>query len=206
MNQMDIVNGQLGDKCLKSSKSTSLQCRLNVFQPSSSLTNSEYISNRLSSLQVSNLSTDDGVIPCSKQLYSFLMKNETKFLNPLTATIEEFNAITSTFDPHLTITITWTALVIDGSDSTNRTAQGQHFIQLRNFYERMSCPETTESRIRNYLSDASDYQSIHRFHDCKENKLEFGEEEEDEWEVNNCFMGRRCIIEDESFSTGSKAY
>lgn len=203
MNQMDIVKGQLGDKCLKSSKSTSLQCRLNSFEPQRSLTNNDFICNRLSSLQVSKLSNNNDVIPCNKKLYSFLMKNETKFLNPLTATIEEFNAIVSTFDPHLSIAISWTALIIDGSDSTNRSAQGQHFIQLRSFYERISCPETTESRIRNYLSEASDYQPIHSFHKMMETKrISIGDDEEDEWEVNNSFIGRRCFIEDETFTIG----
>lgn len=204
---MDIVNGQLGDKCLKSSKSTSLQCRLNSFKPQHSLTSNEFVCNRLTSLEVSILPNNGGVIPCTKELFSFLMKNETRFLNPLTATIEEFNAIISTFDPHLSVAISWTALVIDGSDSTKRTAQGQHFIQLRNFYERISCPETTESRIRNYLSEASDYQPIHSFHETMETKLNtIGDDEEDEWEINNCFIGRRCIIEDENFTIGSKVY
>ncbi|KAL5275881.1 TRAPPC8 family protein [Megaselia abdita] len=207
MNQIDIANGQLGDKCLKSSKSTSLQCRLNSFQPTNSLTNNEFVCNRLSSLKVSKLSNSDEVIPSIKKLYSFLMKNETKFLNPLTATIEEFNAIMSTFDPHLSIVINWTALIIDGSESTNRTAQGQHFIQLRNFYERISCPETTESRIRNYLSDASDYQPIHRCHDVLERKSSnIGDDDDDEWEVNNNFVGRRCVIEDETFNIAGKVY
>lgn len=205
---MDIVNGQLGEKCLKSSKSASLQCRLHSFEAMQSLTNSEYISNRLSSLKISNTSSDGKCVPESNKMYSFLLKNETKFLDPITATIEEFNAILSNFDPHMTVILSWTALVIDGSNSTKRTAYGQHFIQLRNLYEKISCPETTESRIRNYLSDASDFQSIFNLENRaypKEN-IDFEGSDDDDWEVNKMVVSRRCILEDETFIVGHKVY
>lgn len=193
MNQMDVVKGQLGYQCLKPSKSTSLQCRLNCSEPQSSLTNSEYICNRSSALRLSTVSNNSSAIPICTKLYSFLMKNETKFLSPLTASIEEFNAILLTSDPHLSVVISWTALVIDGSDSTNRTAHGQHFIQLRNFYERICCPEMK-------VSPTLFCKPIHRFKEIQTIINNIVDDEEKEWEDNTCFIGNRCSIEDETYT------
>lgn len=75
-------------------------------------------------------------IPNVANLGSFLMKNETKFIGVLgqTGNNEEFNNIVSTFDPHMTIAISWRAIVSDNS-STQRQAFGQHFVQLRHLFD-----------------------------------------------------------------------
>lgn len=69
------------------------------------------------------------------------MKNETKFIKVLNqiSNSEEFNQIVSTFDPHMTLVLTWSAIVSD-NNSAQRTTFGQHFVQLRNIYETISCP------------------------------------------------------------------
>lgn len=75
-------------------------------------------------------------IPDIEQIGSFLMKHETKFIGVIgqVGNNEEFNNIVSTSDPHMTIILTWRAIVSDNS-SLQREAYGQHFLQLRSLYE-----------------------------------------------------------------------
>lgn len=64
------------------------------------------------------------------------MKNETKFIGAVSqiGNNEEFNNIVSTRDSHMTLMLTWKAIVSD-NNSVQRQAYGQHFVQLRNLYE-----------------------------------------------------------------------
>lgn len=75
-------------------------------------------------------------MPTTARLDNFLLKNETKFIGVIRqgGNSEEFNNITSMYDPHMTVALTWKAIVSDNS-SAQRIAYGQHFVQLRNLYE-----------------------------------------------------------------------
>lgn len=204
MNQMEISSGQLGDKCLKAAKSASIQCRLErcqVFSPSTATT-TEFVKQRLSSVLIKEASIKENHIPSFDKLYSFLMKHETKFLNPFNSNIntEEFNAILSTCDPHMTVSINWTAVVVD-CNSSQRHAHGQHFVQLRNLYEQVSCPETADYRMKTYLGDTSAYKKIHEFEEFPVDSV--NDDDEDQWEFNNNFVGKRCLLQDETYITSA---
>lgn len=104
----------------------------------------DFVRNRLSSIVIKPIANVDRDIPSSLNLGSFLMKHETKFIGVLKqiSNSEEFNQIVSTADPHMTLVLTWSATVSD-NNSTHRTTFGQHFVQLRNIYETISCPLVT---------------------------------------------------------------
>lgn len=76
------------------------------------------------------------VVPTFEKLDSFLMKNETKYIGQLgqTGNNEVFNQIVTQVDRHMTFALTWRATVNDNM-SQQRTAFGQHFVQLRKLYE-----------------------------------------------------------------------
>lgn len=105
----------------------------------------EFIQRQLSGVQLITSSGDDGnddeksaapPLPALNQLGSFLMKNETRFIGVLgqTGNNEEFNNIVSQSDRHMTIALSWRAVISDNS-SMQRTAYGQHFVQLRFLYD-----------------------------------------------------------------------
>lgn len=75
-------------------------------------------------------------LPAINQMGSFLMKHETKYIGDLgqLGNSEEFNNIVSQNDPHMTVILTWMAVINDNS-SVQRITYGQHFVQLRNLYE-----------------------------------------------------------------------
>lgn len=79
------------------------------------------------------------------------MKHETKFIKVMNqiSNSEEFNQIVSTFDPHMTLVLTWSAMVND-NNSTQRTTVGQHFVQLRNIYETISCPPVAHAGLQSF--------------------------------------------------------
>lgn len=101
----------------------------------------QFIRNRLSSLLIKTTTNVNQDLPSASSLSSFLMKNETKFIGVMKqiSNSEEFNQIVSSPDPHMTLVLTWSATVND-NNSTQRTTFGQHFVQLRNIYETISCP------------------------------------------------------------------
>ncbi|XP_055378418.1 trafficking protein particle complex subunit 8 [Condylostylus longicornis] len=202
-NEMEIVNGQLNEKCLKPSKSVSFRCKL-MENPAAKKVKSEieYIKTRLSALPVTpNLNHHLQIIPSFEKIYSFLMKHETRYLNVYNAAIstEEFNSMIATYDPHMTIAITWTAIITEAS-SSQRSAYGQHFIPLRNLYEQVSCPETADYRIKTYLGDHS-YHKIYEFEGMNEIDNDF---DDDQWEPNKTIFGKRCLLEDESMLLNTK--
>lgn len=104
----------------------------------------DFVRNRLSCIVMKPITNIDRDIPSSLNLGSFLMKNETKFIGVLKqiSNSEEFNQIVSAADPHMTLVLTWSAAVSD-NNSAQRTTFGQHFVQLRNIYETISCPPIT---------------------------------------------------------------
>lgn len=101
----------------------------------------DFVRNRLSSIVIKQIANVDRDIPSASNLGSFLMKNETKFIGVLKQVnnSEEFNQIVSMADPHMTLALTWSATVSD-NNSAQRITFGQHFVQLRNIYETISCP------------------------------------------------------------------
>lgn len=96
----------------------------------------EFIQHRISKAVLKKVAGLEKAIPDVRNLGSFLMKNETKYIGVLgqTGNNEEFNNIVSTHDPHMTIVISWKALVTDNS-SAQRQAYGQHFVQLRHLFD-----------------------------------------------------------------------
>lgn len=96
----------------------------------------DFLSSRLSKLVIKPIEDVHKIVPDSSLLGSFLMKHESKCIGTLGQMIssEEFNNILAVADPHMTIAITWKAVVSD-NNSSQRTAYGQHFIQLRHLYE-----------------------------------------------------------------------
>lgn len=88
-------------------------------------------------MDIKKIENTENAIPAVCQIGSFLMKHETKYIG-ITGqgglNNEEFNNIISNNDQHMTIVLTWKAVVSDNS-SAQRQAYGQHFLQLRNLYE-----------------------------------------------------------------------
>lgn len=123
---------------LRTSETIGLRCEL---QPRNSLSKeklspSEFIKNRIAKVCLKKIDSLDRYIPDVINLGSFLMKHETKYIGVLgqVGNNEEFNNIVSTFDPHLTVGVSWKALVSDNS-SAQRQAFGQHFVQLRHLFD-----------------------------------------------------------------------
>lgn len=79
---------------------------------------------------------------------SFLMKEETKYLRVFgqTSNNEEFNQIVAMPDQHMTLILNWSAVIRDNNGVVQRTAQGQHFVQMRHLYESGYCPRGIESQ------------------------------------------------------------
>lgn len=121
---------------LRINESISFRCALDKTEskskPNSAL---EFIQNRLSTLVIKSIPNIDHIVPSTLNLGSFLMKNETKYIGVLRQAnnSEEFNNIVSTHDPHMTVVLTWRAIVTD-NNSSQRLAFGQHFVQLRHLY------------------------------------------------------------------------
>lgn len=121
---------------LRSNERIDLRCSLNESENVTTTDPTRFINNRLSKLNIVPSSDVEKAIPDVGKIVSYLMKNETKYIGVLgqTGNNEDFNNIVSNRDLHLTIILTWKAIVHDNS-SLQRTAVGQHFVQLRNLYE-----------------------------------------------------------------------
>lgn len=166
-----------------------------------------YIRGRLSSVDIFPVNNHtDNQIPKSHELYSFFIKNETKFFNS-NITTEEFNTTVGMTDPHMTIALNWTAAVV--VNSAQRIAHGQHFVQLRHLYENIYCPETnlyntkagavqTMKIYELTLKDTSKYERR------RDRIFDDGDDDEDNWEPNNNYVGKRCLLEDELFAVSGK--
>lgn len=127
------------DNGLRSTESFSFRVSLNetTAAPTKIITNPrEFIVNRLSRFFIRPNIIEQKSLPNLSQLGSFLMKHETKLIGVLgqPGNTEEFHKIISMNDQHMTVIVTWKALVNDNS-SVQRMTYGQHFIQLRSLYE-----------------------------------------------------------------------
>lgn len=132
-------------KGLRINESISFSCCLERKQSNVIASNPlDFIRNRLSSQLIKPIANVDRDIPSTMNLDSFLLKNETKYIGVLkqSSNSEEFNQIVSTADPHMTLVLTWSATVND-NNLAQRVTFGQHFVQLRNLYETISCPAMT---------------------------------------------------------------
>lgn len=121
---------------LRSTERIDLRFSLTEYQNKTTLDPTEFIKDRLSQLAIVPTKGIDSAIPSLTKIGSFLMKNETKYIGVLgqTGNNEDFNNIVSNLDRHLCVILTWKAIVHDNS-SLQRSAFGQHFVQLRNLYE-----------------------------------------------------------------------
>lgn len=247
INQMEISTGLLGGwlltkirfisyskfmifvfpgHCLKPSKTASFQCRLKPSQRKDKPLPQDILKTRLSYMDIiEQTKTPNHLeqnIPKMSELYSFLANNETVYFNT-SITTEEFNNIVASYEPHTTIAICWTAAIVQ--NSVQRTAFGQHFVQLRNIYEKRTCPAQPDE-IKQFKSSHLDREqqkqfNIQQFWDklpqeintllldtegdkATERYLPFGDDD-DFWETNETYVGQRCLLEDESFLITSKA-
>lgn len=132
-NQIFVHNGGL-----RTSETIGLRCTLQEKQSTTNKPTSpvEFIRRRISHINLKEIDGLDKAIPDVRNLGSFLMKNETKYIGVLgqTGNNEEFHNMVSTYDPHMTIAISWKAIVSDNS-SVQRLAYGQHFVQLRHLFD-----------------------------------------------------------------------
>lgn len=125
---------------LRTTESMSVRISLEEREPLGKSTSSfEFIQNRLSTIALKNEQKQHPAItmpPALNQLSSFLMKHETKYIGVLgqTVTGEEFNNIVSMQDSHMTLALSWRAVISD-NNSVQRITYGQHFVQLRKLYE-----------------------------------------------------------------------
>lgn len=123
------INESIGFRC-------SLETNPSTKSTSQQISQIEYLRKRLSHLQIKEIPNIDRNVPDSSSLDSFLMKHETKHIGVIRQNVnsEEFNNIVKTHDPHMTVVLTWKAIVSDNS-SAQRITYGQHLVQLRNLYE-----------------------------------------------------------------------
>uniref|UniRef100_A0A1I8NQR6 Trafficking protein particle complex subunit 8 n=1 Tax=Stomoxys calcitrans TaxID=35570 RepID=A0A1I8NQR6_STOCA len=225
INQMEISTGLQGDNCLKPSKNASFQCRLTERTSAADKPlPQELLKSRLSYMNIYTKKPANNTepnIPKMSEMYSFLTKHETVFFNP-SITTEEFNNIVASYKPHTTIAICWSAAIVQNSQQ--RQAYGQHFIQLKNIYEKKACPYQTDE-IKQFRHDldkehekqfniqqfcSKPPQDIYELLDAESGKnteryMPFGDDDDDFWEPNEMYVGQRCFLEDESFLVASKA-
>lgn len=124
------------DNGLRSTESFSFRVTLSESSAVNSASPREFVTNRLSRFFIRPNIIDPKCIPNLSHLGSFLMKHETKYIGVLgqPGNTEEFHKIVSQPDRHMTVVVTWKALVNDNS-SAQRVTYGQHFVQLRSLYE-----------------------------------------------------------------------
>lgn len=148
----------------------------------------EFLRSQLSEVTVKEMREVKHQLPDLDTPGGFLMKHETKFVDVYRGTsAEEFSNITSKADPHMTLCVTWKALVNDGSTSQRNTF-GQHFVQIRNLFEVTYCPP--HERIQNFAGD--EFQGVF---------AAFAQENDDEndeaggWAPNTLNVAQRCFID-----------
>lgn len=130
----------VGDKGLRLNESIGFRCALDKGQhtvrPHATQSPLQFVQNRLSRVNIKAIPNIERTVPNTANLTSFLIKNETKYLGVIkqSSNSEEFKNIVSTHDPHMTIVLTWKAIVSD-NNSMQRIAFGQNFVQLRHLYE-----------------------------------------------------------------------
>lgn len=208
---------------MKPLKTASFQCRLlgtNKDEHDKPLAN-DILNARLSHMDVMHSRPLEQNIPKMNEMYSFLANHETVYFNT-NITTEEFNNIVATYEPHTTLALCWTAAIVQ--NSIQRLAYGQHFVQLRNIYERRTCPPQTDEikQFKHLDKDLQKELNIDAFYRKKPQEINeilskentknnerlqpFDEDEDDDfWEPNETYVGQRCLIEDDSFLLAGKA-
>nr|XP_014088536.1 trafficking protein particle complex subunit 8 [Bactrocera oleae] len=227
-NQMGISTGSDGARFLPMGKSMNFQCRLernkNKFTSSPAKLLYERVSfvNVIPSIHADKAHTH---IPSVHEMYGFLAKHETLYFNTNINT-DEFNSTIMNTDPHTTVVLNWAAQVkLFGQDETQRLVAGQHFIQLRNLYESSTClgvqaaqhafvdiiakPQQVRS-IAEFALIETDAQPFAVFADEQrwvddEDDIEVADDNASFWEVNTDYVGKRCLLLDESFTLAVKA-
>lgn len=217
------------ERCLKSTKTASFQCRLlkSATQPviPSDIPPQDILKTRLSYMDVmpmkSSTSTEPN-IPKMSEMYSFLANHETIYFNT-NITTEEFNNIVASYEPHTTLAICWTAAIVQ--NSIQRLAYGQHFVQLKYLYEKKTCPLTGElKQFKNFDEYQEKLITIAEFGRKNSNEINevlldkdktnirsgeqlqtFDDDEDDFWEPNDTYVGQRCLLEDDTFLVLTKA-
>ncbi|ALC44776.1 l-3-76BDm [Drosophila busckii] len=213
MNNMELATGQAGAQCLKAAKCCSFQCRLLAKDPEqfpNIPTLKSLLHTRLSRLEImpaKNAQQLDQHMPTLQEPHSFLANEETNYFNTNIST-EEFNATIASYVPHVTLALSWSALV--QQNEMQRVASGLHFIKLYTLYETGSCPGAVEAVYRRRLSMEVE-QSTHEF----QLPEEFGNEAATEplgdddvadfWEPNEHYVSQRCLLEDETFVLTARA-
>lgn len=122
---------------LKSDEAISL--RIPLMDKATSVTKTsiqDFLNSQISEVVVRSIREAKNQLPELATPGSFLMKHETKYIDVFEKgmTAEEFSSIISKPDRHMTICLSWKAIVNDGG-AIQRNTFGQHFIQLRNLYE-----------------------------------------------------------------------
>ncbi|XP_037938584.1 trafficking protein particle complex subunit 8 [Teleopsis dalmanni] len=203
-NNLELSVGQLGDHCLKSSKSASFQCRLlkSCVNGQEDKSFSELLKSRFSEINVMPVKNykEGNHLPLLYDTNSFLVKQETVFFNSNIST-EDFNALTTRQDSHSTVAINWTASIVHNSQQ--RIAHGTHFVTLRYLHEYESCPSLSQIPYRKQEHTTRLIDFYNQFK--PENEIEIAEIDEDYWEENDNFVGSRCLLEDENFLLTVKA-
>ena len=122
---------------------------------------------------------------------SFLMKEETKYLRVFgqTSNNEEFNQIVSQRDQHMTLIVNWSAAVKDNIHAgaeVQRTARGQHFVQLRHLYESSFCPRgiVKQNGSKSFASDENTY-SIYDYGELCQKRPSEGISSSSDWAIQN---------------------
>ncbi|XP_055625698.1 trafficking protein particle complex subunit 8 [Toxorhynchites rutilus septentrionalis] len=179
---------------LKTNGTLSLRCNLQK-RPSDVMFEGdagEYIYNKLSTIVI-RAPTADMIkrLPNYNSMGSFLMKTETKYIRVYENTNnEEFNQIISTHDRHMTLCVSWSALINDNGSS--RMAYGRHFVQLRNLYDSIFCPPSERHQQVIFTHN----EIVYNIFDDLDILLPRDDSEKDEWGVNNSFVAQRCFLEE----------
>ncbi|XP_063702999.1 trafficking protein particle complex subunit 8 [Culicoides brevitarsis] len=130
---------------------------------------------------------------------SFLLKHETKFIDVFEKgmSAEDFSNIISKPDRHMTLCLSWKAIVNDGG-TIQRSTFGQHFIQLRNISEIVFCPLRERLQTTTFVQEA--HHSIYDIQRLCDDDLDVSNNETDweansSWAVHNVNVAQRCFIE-----------
>ncbi|XP_067647513.1 trafficking protein particle complex subunit 8 [Eurosta solidaginis] len=232
-NQMEIATETDGARYLPLGKSMNFQCRLERNTSKLTSDPTKLLYERVSFVNIIPTINADIAhvhIPSVHEMYGFLAKHETIFFNT-NINADEFKTLITNSDTHTTVILNWAAQVkLNEKDEVKRLVAGQHFIQLRNLYESCTClgvqasnaiieiiakPQKVRSIAQFALND-TDAQPFEVFAD----EQRWADEEADDdaadeeqaddddevsfWELNTDYVGKRCLLLDESLTVAVK--
>ncbi|CAD7006198.1 unnamed protein product [Ceratitis capitata] len=226
-NQMEIATGGDGARYLPLGKSMNFQCRLERNNNKFTSPPAKLLYERVSFVNIiPSINADKAHqhIPSVHEMYGFLAKHETLYFNT-NITTDEFNSAVLSTDPHTTVILNWAAHVkLAGKDDAQRLVAGQHFVQLRNLYETTTClgaqpshavveiiakPQQVRSIAEFALTDTDAqpfavYADEQRWVDDEDDAV--GDDDAASyWELNTDYVGKRCLLLDESLTLAIKA-